>query len=199
MYRTLFGILGAIAVALVVVGLTFSGSAEDRADYAWINHTEPKTLDPQRMTGQPEGQVADAIFEGLTYNDAKTLTPKPGSAASWDVSPDGLRWTFHMRPEARWSNGGPVTAHDFVFAWVRLQEPKTASEYAYLMHVVRHAEAYNTYASHIQVLRGNPKAEEALAREGILAGFDRVIRDHPDGLSAADWQAFAAPQKDPDD
>src|SRR5262245_56405366 len=117
MFRTLLGLALVFAVALALVGLTFSSTADRRADYVFVNGTEPKSLDPQIMTGQPEGRIADAIFEGLTFRDTATLKPVPGMAQRWDVSPDGRRWTFHMRPGVKWSNGDPVTAHDFVWAW----------------------------------------------------------------------------------
>ena len=64
MYGTLTGIIAALVVALFLVGLTFSASVEERADFRFVNGTEPGTLDPQIMTGQPEGRIADAIFEG---------------------------------------------------------------------------------------------------------------------------------------
>jgi oligopeptide transport system substrate-binding protein len=190
MYRTLFGIVLVFAVAGLLVGLTFSTVREKRADYVFVNGTEPKTLDPQKMTGQPEQRLADALFEGLTYHDNDTLKPVPGSAESWDTSPDGLRWTFHMRKAARWSNGDRVTAHDFVYAWKRLQEPAIGSEYAQLMHMVRHAEAYNTYGGQLRLLRGDPDAEDADAKEGILRGLDALVAAHPEGLPAKDWQEF---------
>src|SRR5947207_5471577 len=160
MYRTLFGIVAVFALALVLVSLTFSSTVDTRADYVFVNGTEPKTLDPQIMTGQPEGRIADALFEGLTYRDTATLKPVPGMAASWDVSPDGRRWTFHLRPGVRWSNGDPVTARDFVWAWRRLVDPETAAEYAYLIHMVRHAEAFNTYEAQIKAIRGDPDAKD---------------------------------------
>ncbi len=190
MYRTLLGILGALLVAVLLVGFTFSGQREERADFVFVNGTEPKSLDPQKFTGQPEGRIGDALFEGLTYRDAKTQRPLPGVASRWEVSPDGRRWTFHLRPEARWSNGEPVTAQDFVHAWVRLQAPATGAEYAYLMHVVRHAEAFNTYGAHVEALRGDPGAEEPEARQGLIGGAAALVAAHPTGLPAAAWQGF---------
>lgn len=181
MYRTLAGLVVAFAVALALVGLTFSSSAEGRADYVFVNGTEPKTLDPQKMTGQPEGRIADAIFEGLTFRDNETLRPVPGSAVSWETSPDGLRWEFKLRPEAVWSNGERVTAHDFVFAWKRLLAPETASEYAYLLHFVRHAEAFNTFGSQAAAL-GGP--------DGVVAKLRALVGAAPSGLPVARWQAF---------
>lgn len=181
MYRTLAGLVAAFAVALALVGLTFSSSAEGRADYVFVNGTEPKTLDPQKMTGQPEGRIADAIFEGLTFRDNETLRPVPGSAASWETSPDGLRWEFKLRPEAVWSNGERVTANDFVFAWKRLLAPETASEYAYLLHFVRHAEAFNTFGSQAAAL-GGP--------DGAVAKLRALVAAAPTGLPAERWQAW---------
>jgi len=183
MYRTLVGLVVAFAVALALVGLTFSSSAEGRADYVFVNGTEPKTLDPQKMTGQPEGRVADAIFEGLTFRDNETLRPVPGSAVSWETSPDGLRWAFKLRPEAVWSNGERVTAADFVYAWKRLLAPATASEYAYLLHFVRHAEAFNTFGAQAEALGGPEGAVARLRARVADAGAGA-------GLTAVRWQAF---------
>ncbi len=191
MYRNLFGILAVFGVAIVLVGLTFSAAAEKRADYVFVNGSEPKTLDPQKMTGQLEGRIADALFEGLTFHDNETLKPVPGMAARWEVSEDAKRWTFHLRPGVVWSNGDPVTARDFVYAWKRLQEPAIASEYAYLMHVVRHAEAYNTYGAQVLDLRGDPKAAEPALRQGIVRRLRDLLEKRPGGLPASEWQTFA--------
>ena len=166
MYRNLIGLVAVFAAALLLVGVTFSSVKEDRADFVFVNGSEPKTLDPQKMTGVLEGRIADGLFEGLTYRNNESHLPEKGSAISWDVSPDGRRYVFHMRPEAQWTDGTPVTANDFVFAWKRLQEPEIASEYAYLLHGVRHAEAYNTFGAQALALRGDPKALKDDARQG---------------------------------
>jgi oligopeptide transport system substrate-binding protein len=193
-YRTLFALLAVFAAAILLVGATFSSVREDRAEYVFVNGTEPQTLDPQKMKGVPEGRVADALFEGLTYRDEATLEPKAGSALRWEATPDGKRYTFHLRPEARWTDGEPVTAHDFAYAWKRLQEPAIASEYAYMLHVVRHAEAYNTYGAQIADLRGDPSAKDSDAatqarkRKGILAGLRELATGGR--LPAERWQAF---------
>src|SRR5262245_19641893 len=191
MLKNLLVLLAVVAAGLLIAGLTFATAKwEDRADYVFVNASEPKTLDPQKMTGQLEGRIADALFEGLTFHDNRTLRPVPGQAGRWDVSPDGKRWTFHLRPGIRWTNGEPVTARDFVYAWVRLQEPAIASEYAYLMHFVRHAEAYNTYESQVTALRGDPTAKEPEAKEGIVLGLEALVAAHPDGLPVAKWVEF---------
>jgi oligopeptide transport system substrate-binding protein len=115
-----------------------------RADLTLINGAEVQSLDPAQVTGIPEGRVVRALFEGLTIKDPETLAPLPAAAERWEVSPDGLRYLFWLRPKARWSNGDPLRAADFVFAWQRLLEPRTAAEYAYQLWCVRGARAYST-------------------------------------------------------
>ena len=193
MYRTLLGILAAFALALLVVGLTFSSAAEKPADYTFINATEPKSLDPALITGQPEGRIADAIFEGLTRRNTRSLRPEPGVAASWEVSADRRTWTFHLRPEAVWTDGKPVTAHDFAWSWRRMQQPELGSEYAYLLHVVRLAEAFNLYAGNVQALVGPREGKETLVQ--ALASLRSSAAGKPEGVDAGEWQAFLGKHK----
>ena len=181
MYRTLWGLLAVFAAALAVVDLTLSASAEAPADFRFINGTEPQTLDPNRMTGQPEGRIADAIFEGLTRRDARTMRPVPGVAQSWSISPDGRTYVFRLREDAVWTDGRPVTAGDFVYAWRRLLDPALGSEYAYILHAVRLARAFSTYTGHAERLEGP-----------IATALDALRRDHPDGVDTATWQRFLA-------
>ncbi len=100
-------------------------------------------LDPHLATGTTDYNVLSALFEGLVGEDPVDLSPVPGVAARWDVSPDGLHYTFHLRPDARWSNGDPVTATDFVASWQRALSPQLAADYANLLHVLAGAEAYH--------------------------------------------------------
>lgn len=108
------------------------------------NGTEPQGLDPHVVTGLPEYHVLSALFEGLTVKNPYTLEPEPGVAEHWDVSEDGLRITFHLNPDARWSNGDPVTAEDFAWSWQRALDPAMGNQYAYMLYPVRNAEAYAT-------------------------------------------------------
>jgi oligopeptide transport system substrate-binding protein len=85
-----------------------------------------------------------ALFEGLVVNDPVTCHALPGVAESWSLSPDGLTLRFKLRADARWSDGRPLVARDFVEGWLRTLDPATGSEYAYLIGlVVRGAQAYN--------------------------------------------------------
>jgi len=101
---------------------------------------EPATLDPHKANLVSEGWVIGDLMEGLT-TDGPDANPIPGGATRWDVSPDGLTWTFHLRRNARWSDGAPVTADDYVFGLQRLLDPKTASIYAYLAYVIKGGQA----------------------------------------------------------
>lgn len=111
--------------------------------FRYNNGAEPETIDPGLATGQPDGRICRAIFEGLTVPDPQTLEPLPGQAYRWDMSPDGLTYTFHLRPDIRWTDGTPVTAHDFAFAWRRVLNPATAARYAGLFYMIDNAEAFN--------------------------------------------------------
>src|ERR1700690_2466897 len=89
------------------------------ADLILCNGDEPQTLDPAIVTGQLEGRICLALFEGLTTRNAKGEII-PGMAESWTISPDGLTYTFTLRPGLKWSNGDPLTASDFLNSWERV-------------------------------------------------------------------------------
>lgn len=93
------------------------------------NGAEPQSLDPHKIEGVPESNVSRDLFEGLLITSPKDGHPIPGVAESWD-NKDFKVWTFHLRKDAKWSNGEPVTAQDFVYSWQRLVDPNTASPYA---------------------------------------------------------------------
>lgn len=181
--RPLVALALLLLAAPLAAALALRGSVRERAELVMVNGAEPRTLDPALMTGAPEGRVADAIFEGLAVRDPRTLRPLPGVARSWEVSDDGLVWTFHLRAEARWSDGRPLTAHDFAWSWRRLLDPATGSEYAYLLHGLRHAEAWNTHAAAADALLGPVRAALAgLRREAAGAGvaaerFQRAVAE----------------------
>ncbi|MDF1701671.1 MAG: peptide ABC transporter substrate-binding protein, partial [Planctomycetota bacterium] len=190
MYRNLLGIGCVFAVALILVGITFSASKEEAADFRFVNGSEPKSLDPHVITGQLEGRIVDSIFEGLTYRDPKTLKPQPGCAESWTISPDKKTYTFRMRKEARWSDGTPITAHDFAWSWKRLQDPNLGAEYAYILHVVKWAEVYNLYAGHVERLTGALGEEDA----SIVGALEKLRAANPEGVEPTAWQKWLGAQ-----
>jgi oligopeptide transport system substrate-binding protein len=107
------------------------------------NQNEPATLDPHIMDAATDMNIAVALYEGLTAYDEKTGNGVPAVAERWDVSPDGLTYTFHLRPDARWSNGDPVTADDFAYSILRILTPSLGSTYAYMLWPIRNAEEFN--------------------------------------------------------
>ena len=101
------------------------------------------------------------LYEGLANYDPKDASPVPAAAERWELSPDGRTWTFHLRP-ATWSNGDPVTARDFVFAWRRVVDPDTLTTYAHRMFLIRNAR---------EIARREKKPEEL----GVKAVDDRTL------------------------
>lgn len=136
-----------LALAFVLAtGSALAATTPKMAKEQVIRHnigTEPEKLDPALSTGVPEMDVELQTFEGLTRLDA-TGTVLPGVAKSWEIKDNGKRYIFHLRTAAKWSNGAPVTAADFDFAWKRLLKPATGAEYAYQAYYVKNGEAYNT-------------------------------------------------------
>jgi oligopeptide transport system substrate-binding protein len=105
------------------------------------NAAEPDTLDPAISSAIWEDSIIGDLLIGLMTDDADAQ-PVPGMATSWTISPDGLTWTFTLR-QALWSDGVPVTAEDFVFAWRRILDPATGGKYAYFLFFLKNAEAVN--------------------------------------------------------
>ncbi|HJO96025.1 MAG TPA: peptide ABC transporter substrate-binding protein [Victivallales bacterium] len=104
---------------------------------------ESKTIDPQLVAGRTGAAVDATCMEGLTRSKINGQVV-PGIAKKWDISKDGKIYTFYLRKDAKWSNGEPVTAQDFVFGIKRALMPSTASVYAYFLYNIKNAEAYNT-------------------------------------------------------
>lgn len=134
---------GVLIVSLtLVLSATVPGAAQEQV-FRINNTAEPESLDPGVVTGVPEHRIISNLFEGLTTTDPKDLSPRPGMAASWSLSKDGLVYTFRLR-DARWTDGKPVTASDFVYAWERVLNPKSGAKYAQHLYYLRNGEEYNT-------------------------------------------------------
>lgn len=146
----LAAVLLPLAASLFALGGSGCAKHESAVDPAtrnqillWGNQTEPTDLDPHIITSQQDFNIAMALFEGLTAYDPRNLRPVPGVAQSWEANADGLTWTFHLRADAKWSNGDPVTAPDFVYGFQRILSPGLGAEYAYLLYHLKNGEAYN--------------------------------------------------------
>lgn len=103
---------------------------------------EPKTIDPALNDAVDGSTVISNAFEGLMRLNDKDL-PVYGAADKYTVSSDGLKYTFHIRKDAKWSDGKPVKAQDFEYAWKRALDPKTASSYAYQLYYIKNGQGYN--------------------------------------------------------
>ena len=142
-------------VALAAIGLGGCGGQNDQAEpiggasgqelaeeqvLRWGNGAEPGSLDPHRTQGVPGSNIGRDLFEGLT-SEAPDGTVIAGAAESWEISDDGRTYRFFLRPEARWSNGDPVTADDFVYSLRRSLDPATLSNYTFILNPILNAEA----------------------------------------------------------
>lgn len=139
-----FSRTGAGAVLGLLLLVNGCQQSARRADLVILNGPEPESLDPAIFTGQADGRVGLALFEGLTRYDPVTAKGVPGLASSWEISADQKTYTFHLRTNAFWSPGEPITADDLVYSWRRVLNPVTASEYAGQLYYVKNGEAYNT-------------------------------------------------------
>jgi len=106
------------------------------------NGTEPSSVDPHTSTGVPEYHIQMALFEGLVAKHPKTLEIMPAVADTWQISDDGLVYTFHIRENAKWSNGEKLVADDFVKSWHRALLPALANEYVESLFVLKNAEKF---------------------------------------------------------
>ena len=139
-------LLGSIPVLLLACGGGESNVVQGNRDgiLHYGNGSEPQGLDPHVVTGVPENHIIRALFEGLAVKNPYTLEPEPGVAESWDISEDGRTVTFHINPEAKWSNGEAMTAQDYVWSWQRALNPAMGNLYAYMLYPVRNAEVFAT-------------------------------------------------------
>lgn len=110
--------------------------------------SEPDSLDPWQSAASDTEAIMHNVFEGLVLYD-ETGAIIPGIAENWDISEDGLTYTFHLREDAVWSNGDPVVATDFEFAWKQALNPKVAASYGYILYMLENAEAYFNYESYV--------------------------------------------------
>lgn len=167
MLRTIL-LLCTLPAAAVLAWLSLSPGGK-RAELV-IASDPIRSLDPHRVSWADEIQLVGAIFEGLTRVNPRGGPPEPGAAERWDVSADGRAYTFHIRPDARWSNGEPLTAGDFRWAWLRALDPASEAPYASLLFVLEGAEPH-------YVALARPAAPDRAARAVAVDALDaRTLR-----------------------
>ena len=171
-----------IAVVAAVLGVAaLTDPPLDRADFVYADSQPVFSLDPQRMTFEHDMRLCYALYEGLARWDNETFEILPAAARSWEVSPDGLVYTFHIRDDARWSSGDPLRAGDFVYAWRRALLPDVGALYASLFFRIEGAEAFferraDALAAYAERPASDRTAEAARALfEQALADFDETV------------------------
>ncbi|QDT13786.1 peptide ABC transporter substrate-binding protein [Planctomycetes bacterium K23_9] len=150
--RRAFLIVAAVMVVIAVAWASFFETLPP-ADFSLQSGTDPKTLDPHRATGNIESRLIFAMFNGLLQmlpegepdpeSGLQPMTAQPAMAKSYDVSDSGRTYTFHLRDDIFWTDGSPVTSHDFAWSWQRMLHPGTACEYTFQLHGVPFAKEYS--------------------------------------------------------
>lgn len=133
------------AAALFATGGAESGTAEPAEPkvFTYAISQEPPTIDPQLNSSGDGLTINSNLFEGLVRSD-EMMQPVPAVATHWDISDDGLVYTFYLREDAHWKDGSPITAEDFVYSWTRVLDPNLGAKYANQMFYIKNGEAiYN--------------------------------------------------------
>jgi oligopeptide transport system substrate-binding protein len=175
-----------LVLAAVVAAFLVSDRPLPRADLTYINRSDITTLDPAHMSWMHELRLGHVLYEGLTSNDVFTwdFAVTPAVAERWEVSDDLKRYTFHIRPEAKWSNGEPVRASDFVFSWRRLILPDSAADFTGFVLNIRGAKEFFDWrqkaTADFAAGRGETRDAGELW-ERTLERFDKTV-----GVHAAD-------------
>jgi oligopeptide transport system substrate-binding protein len=166
-------------------------------EFRWSDGGLPKIFDPARAAAPPDTDAVRALFEGLTDYEPGTLRPVPAVAARWESSDDGGAWTFHLRSDARWSNGDAVTAEDFVRSWQRTLRLGERAPHAKLLANIVGAQDY------LESLR--PPAEKAAtegtergSRPGVKAAAPTPTPQKPFGAVALDAHTLRVTLRRPD-
>ena len=171
-----------VPAAIVALSLVWLGRAEPqpRADIRFVS-AEVFTLDPQRMSWQQDLRVARALYEPLLVRDARTGLPKPGLAESWSCSGDGRTWTFRLRPDARWSDGEPVTAGDVRYAWMRALLPDLATDFAGIQLRIDGAEAFLRWRAEALAAHAAEPGDAERLWLRTREAFDRLVAMRAEG------------------
>ena len=163
-----------IVAVLVAVLLVTAGPKHERADFTFINRGSITTLDPAAMSWMQDIRLALTVWEGLSTYHPETTEPIPGCAFAPEISDDKRTYTFTIRPNAKWHNGDPVTAHDFVYAWRRAFEPGTAADYAFFFDHIDGVKEYTAWriAETTRIGEMGDAAKKQAARDAHLAEAD---------------------------
>ncbi len=181
--RTILGLL----LPLLAVSILWSQTAVESGNRTQTLHlgnmTEPNDLDPHICDSSQTFNIIMALYEGLTQYHPQTAEPVPALAERWETSADNVTWTFHLRKNARWSNGDPVTAADFVFSFQRMLSPALGAEYARTLYLLKNGAAYHTG----QITDPSQIGARAIDDHTLELTLDHPIPYLPAVLSHAAW------------
>ncbi len=203
-------LIGGMAIASMVFGATSCRVTATTGDFygnttpprqnilRYVNGDEPESLDPPISTGQPEARIYMALYQGLVDYDPKTLNAIPALAERWDINNDSSEFVFHLRRNAVWSNGDPITAHDFVYSIRRGLSPELASKNAYLAYYITYAEAYDRKA----VFARDPQTKQFVLEQDVAdsaAAAPVALSQKPLDPAATEYKPTTEePKPDPD-
>jgi oligopeptide transport system substrate-binding protein len=187
-------VLGTISCVASASNEEFFGRVEPPADnvFRYITGDEPESLDPQLSSGQPESRIYMALYEGLVEYDGKTLDPVPAIALRWEQNTDASEFVFHLRKNARWSNGDAITARDFVYSFRRGLAPELVSRSAGLGYNIRYAQSYNVGAVFVM----DSRTKQFLLARDFASSTSTAIPMGQMPLSS-DWSEFKPTAEEP--
>ncbi len=171
--------LALIALSLLAIGCSVAASNDvyfgrvippQGQVMRYVTGSESETLDPQVGTSAPDARIYGALYEGLVEYGPKNTLPIPAIADTWQLNSDSSEFVFHLRENARWSNGEPITAKDFVYTLRRGLSPKLASRNAYLAYYIKYSQGYNTGGSFVR----DAKTGEFVLEKDVLADATHV-------------------------
>jgi oligopeptide transport system substrate-binding protein len=149
-------------------------------EFRWSDGGLPKVFDPARAAAPPDTDAVRALYEGLTDYEPGTLRPVPAVASRWESAEGGRRWTFHLRDDARWTNGDTVTAQDFVRSWQRTLRLGERAPHANLLANIEGAQALSA---------SNDSTSQGGASEGVHSGETESTRAPQQGQSSRQGQS----------
>ena len=159
------------------------GDPMPKADFVFVETAEYNSRDPQRMTYLADIRLAGRLFETLVDLNFDDMSRNPGAAERWEVSEDGRTYTFFLREDAYWSNGDPLTAHDYIYAWRRAIIPDTAAGYAFFLFAIEGAQDFYQFReaqleAYVQEVKTSGGSEQRAAElwEAALKKCDELVR-----------------------
>jgi oligopeptide transport system substrate-binding protein len=154
-----------LALLIIAAAAAISDRPLPRADFTFVNRGDVSTLDISTMSWMQDLRIGRSIYEGLVMTDPFRWdeTKRPGVAESWDISPDRRNYTFHLRADAKWSNGDPVRASDFIYSWRRATIPDSAGDFfKFYAHIRGATDFYRWRADALARFASEHPAAESL-------------------------------------